>query len=237
MSDNGQQVYRIRYGSRMIAFELEYRKRKTLEISVHPDTSVQVVAPLDRTLDEIREKLTGSKLLISIAAGVTTAGIEKMAGAELPVVRAMPNTPVLVNMGMTALAGGRFAGKRHLDAAESIFCRAGKVARIREDQMNAFTAVSGSGPAYLFLLAEAMEKAGLDAGLGVEITSLIIPQTLRGAAELLAGEGGKAGELRAAVTSPGGTTEAAVETLTGAGFVELFARAIRNAVRRAGELE
>jgi pyrroline-5-carboxylate reductase len=176
-------------------------------------------------------------LVVSIAAGITSAQLERWLGGGLPVVRAMPNTPALLGAGVTGLyanAAVDGAGRRR---AETLLSTAGRTVWIDDEaRMNAVTAVSGSGPAYVFLLAEAMEAAARAQGLPDEAARTLVQETLLGAARMLVESGEAPAELRRRVTSPGGTTQAAIETFESGGLRDLVGAAIANATRRGGEL-
>ncbi len=187
-------------------------------------------------LSGVKAALNPSKMIVSIAAGVDTRTIEVTAGLDIPVVRAMPNTPALIGLGMTAICPGGFADERHMDFAESLLAPSGKIIRVEEDMMDAITAISGSGPAYLFYLAEAMEQSAEEQGLSGTAAREIVTQTLYGASAMLAGGLGSPEELRRRVTSPGGTTEAAVETLDSLGFSETIKKAVSLARERSGKI-
>ena len=173
-------------------------------------------------------------LLISIAAGVRLETLEAAAPGR-PVVRAMPNTPALVRRAATAIAGGTHATDAHLAEAERILGAVGIVVRVPETQLDAVTALSGSGPAYVFLVAEALIDAGVLAGLPREVADRLTRETLLGAATLLA-EGDAPEALRAAVTSPGGTTAAGLHVLESRGTRAAFLDAVRAAADRSREL-
>ena len=173
---------------------------------------------------------------LSIMAGVPLSALEAWAGKEVAVVRAMPNTPALVGAGITAVAAGTRAGEAEVGWAEEVLGAVGEVVRVAEGDLDAVTAVSGSGPAYVFLLAEAMADAGVAAGLAPSLARHLAQATVAGAGRLLAQPGADAGALRAQVTSPGGTTEAAVGALEAGGVRELVARAVAAAARRSRSL-
>jgi len=170
----------------------------------------QVFPLLSGTLQALPED---RRLWVSIMAGTPIERIASIVGAGQPVVRVMPNTPLLVGMGMSVIAAGAGVDPADLDWAETLFAAAGRTLRAPESAMDAVTAVSGSGPAYLFYLAEAMMAAASRAGLDEADSRLLVVQTLRGAGELLASTDAPPAELRRRVTSPGGTTEAAVSSL------------------------
>ncbi len=152
-------------------------------------------------------------LVVSVAAGVTTARIEAALPAGVPVVRAMPNTPALVEEGMSVLSAGAHAAGKHLDRAEELLAAVGQVRRVPEVQQDAVTALSGSGPAYFFYLVEAMVDAGVALGLSRELSADLVVQTALGAAVMLRDSGQEPQALRAGVSSPGGTTVAAIAEL------------------------
>ncbi|HML00943.1 MAG TPA: pyrroline-5-carboxylate reductase [Acidimicrobiales bacterium] len=173
---------------------------------------------------------------LSIVAGLPLERLESWAGPEVGVVRAMPNTPALVGEAMTAMAGGSRCTETDLDWAQSILCAVGRVVRVPEKALDAVTAVSGSGPAYVFLLAEALAAAGRDAGLSEVLAGELAVQTLVGAGRLLAEPGADPEVLRAQVTSPGGTTEAAVRVLESGGLRSLLSEAVQAAAERSRQL-
>lgn len=200
---------------------------------------VVVVAVKPRDVVSLLESLSGSvapsQVVLSLAAGVTTRTYEQHLGA-VPVVRAMPNTPALVGEGVTAIAAGPHAGLGDLDTARDVLGAVGQVRMMDETLLDAVTAVSGTGPAYVFLLAEALIEAALREGMPRDIAERFVNQTIRGAGHLLTETGRSPTDLRSQVTSPGGTTAAAVHVLEERGFRALVEDAVRAAARRATEL-
>jgi len=178
----------------------------------------------------------GVARVLSIAAGVTLARLESWVGAGVAVVRAMPNTPALVGCGAAAIAGGSAAGEADLAWAEEILSAVGKVERVPEKLLDAVTGLSGSGPAYVFLVAEALIEAGVANGLPRPVSETLTVQTLLGSARLLAESGERAESLRAAVTSPGGTTAAGLAALESRATRSAFMEAVTAATERAREL-
>lgn len=174
-------------------------------------------------------------LVLSIAAGVTIATIEDLVPGR-PVIRAMPNTPAVVGMGAAAIAAGRHAGDEHMHRAETILGVVGTVARVPETLLDAVTGLSGSGPAYVFLVAEALIDAGVHAGLPRPVSQALVTQTLLGSATLLAQGPDGAEALRAAVTSPGGTTAAGLAVLESRAVRSAFIEAVTAATKRSKEL-
>ncbi len=176
-------------------------------------------------------------LVVSIAAGITAAQLQRWLGGGVAVVRAMPNTPALLGAGVTGLFGSAEVDADGRARATDLLSSAGKTVWIEDEaRMDAVTAVSGSGPAYIFLLAEAMEAAALAEGLPAEAARTLVLETVLGAARMLTESGEDPAELRRRVTSPGGTTQAAIETFEAGGLHALVAAAIRNATARGQQL-
>ena len=202
------------------------------------DVVVLAVKPQDieTLLGEVGHLLTPEQTVISIAAAIPTARIERHLGSDVPVVRAMPNTPATVHEGVAGMCAGRHAGREHLDRAGTVLRAVGDVVEVPEEQMDAITAVSGSGPAYYALLAEAMIEAGILLGLSREVSTRLVVQTMLGTAKLLRDERVHPVELRESVTSPGGTTIRAIRELEQAGVRAAFLNAINAAMERSKEL-
>ena len=190
----------------------------------------------DVLLGEIGAVLDPAQTVLSVAAAIPTSLIEERITAGVPVVRAMPNAPALVHEGIAGLCPGAHADDQHLDLAEEVLTHVGAVARVPELYMDAVTAVSGSGPAYFALLAEAMIEAGILLGLGRETSTQLVVQTMLGTAKLLRDEKMHPVELRESVTSPGGTTIRAIRELEQAGVRAAFLNAIQAAMERSREL-
>jgi pyrroline-5-carboxylate reductase len=187
-------------------------------------------------LGEIGGILSPDQTVLSIAAAVPTSAIEERIADRVPVLRAMPNTPALVHEGVAGLCAGAHAGDEHLALAEDVLSHVGRVVQVPERYMDAVTAVSGSGPAYFALLAEAMIEAGILLGLSREDTTELVVQTMLGTAKLLRDEKMHPVELREMVTSPGGTTIRAIRELEQAGVRAAFLNAIQAAMDRGREL-
>lgn len=180
--------------------------------------------------------VSGTERVVSIAAGVRLARLESWLGDGVPVVRAMPNTPALVGAGAAAVAGGRWASDADLEWAEGVLQAVGVVERVAEPLLDAVTGLSGSGPAYVFLVAEALIEAGVHAGLSRDTSVALAVQTLVGSARLLAESGQAPEALRAAVTSPGGTTAAGLAVLEDRAVRAAFLAAVRAATDRSRAL-
>lgn len=202
------------------------------------DTVLLIVKPQDMSavLAEVAPSLRAGQLLISLAAGITTARIAEQVPAGVAVVRVMPNTPALVSEGMSAISPGAGCTEEHLARTEELLAATGRVVRVPEEQQDAVTAVSGSGPAYVFLVAEALIDAGVALGLPREVASELTLQTLTGSAKLLRETGETPQDLRAKVTSPNGTTAAALATFESLDLRGTFAAATRAARDRSVEL-
>jgi len=190
----------------------------------------------DILLGEIGGLLNAEQTVLSVAAAIPTAQIEARLAPGVPVVRAMPNAPALVHEGIAGICAGAHADDEHLDVAEEVLTHLGAVVRVPENYMDAVTAVSGSGPAYFALLAEAMIEAGILLGLGRETSTQLVVQTMLGTAKQLRDEELHPVELREMVTSPGGTTIAAIRELEQAGVRAAFLNAIQAAMDRSREL-
>jgi pyrroline-5-carboxylate reductase len=191
---------------------------------------------IETLLGEVGPVIQPEQTVLSVAAAIPTALIERHLGDGVPVVRAMPNTPAVVHEGMAGICAGSHAGEEHLQLAEDALRHLGAVVRVSEPYMDAVTAVSGSGPAYFALLAEAMIESGILLGLSREISTQLVVQTMLGTAKQLRDGGLHPVELREMVTSPGGTTIAAIRELEQAGVRAAFLNAIQAAMDRSREL-
>jgi pyrroline-5-carboxylate reductase len=191
---------------------------------------------IDVLLGEIGGMLSPDQTVLSVAAAIPTAAIERRIADGVPVVRAMPNTPAVVHEGIAGICAGAHADDVHLSIAEEVLRHLGAVVRVAEPYMDAVTAVSGSGPAYFALLAEAMIEAGILLGLSREISTRLVVQTMLGTAMQLREQNLHPVELREMVTSPGGTTISAIRELERAGVRAAFLNAIQAAMDRSREL-
>ncbi len=200
---------------------VELRKKYAVQVVANTeaasraDTVTLVVKPQDmaEVLTEIAPHLRAGQVLISLAAGITTDYIEKHIPEGIAVIRVMPNTPALVDEGMAAISPGTHCDEEHLALAERMLSVTGRVVRVPEKQQDAVTAISGSGPAYLFFVVEAMIEAGVHLGLPRSTATELVVQTVVGSAKLLRETGEHPTVLRERVTSPGGTTAAAIRQL------------------------
>jgi pyrroline-5-carboxylate reductase len=208
------------------------------EAASRADTLLVAVKPqeIGLLLDELAGSVTPANLVISIAAGIPTAAFEKRLAEGTPVVRVMSNTPALVDEAMSAISAGVHATEVHLGRAEDLLRPVGRVIRVPESQLDAVTALSGSGPAYFFFLVEAMIDAGLLLGLPREVATELIVQTAVGSAIMLRDSKQHPVQLREAVTSPGGTTIAAIRELENHGVRAAILAALEAARDRSREL-
>jgi len=217
------------YGVAVLSAEEAAKTASTLVITVKPQD-------MTRMLAEIAAFVDPSQLVISVAAGITTSFIERSLASEVPVVRVMSNTPVLVDEAMSVISAGSFADERHLVRAEELLRPVGKVLRIPESQQDAATALSGSGPAYVYYLVEAMVDAGILLGMPRRTALEMVTQAVYGAATMLRDSGEHPVILREAVTSPGGTTISAIRELEKHRVRAAFLAAIEAARDRGQEL-
>jgi pyrroline-5-carboxylate reductase len=201
-------------------------------------TLVLMVKPQDMQtlLEQIADAVSSEHLVVSFAAGIRTSFVEKHLTARVSVVRVMSNVAVLVDEAMSVVAAGANAEDKHLAVAEELLGYVGRVLRLKETHLDAITATSGSGPAYFFLLAEAMIEACILLGLSRDVATELIIQTMLGSAKMLRDTGKHPVELREMVTSPGGTTIAAIRHLEEAGVRAAFLNAIDAARQRSAEL-
>jgi pyrroline-5-carboxylate reductase len=219
-----------RYGVPAVDLAEGAARARVLLIAVKPQDIGTLLGALAGSVDP------GRHLVVSVAAGIPTARIEAALPSGTPVVRVMPNTPALVDEGMSVLSAGAHAGEEHLDQAEALLSAVGRVRRVPESQQDAVTALSGSGPAYFFYLVEAMVDAGILLGLPRTLAADLIVQTALGAAVMLRDSGEHPVQLREAVTSPGGTTIAAIRELERHGVRAALIAAIEAAHDRSVEL-
>jgi len=222
-----------------LAEELGIRTTASNEDAVrHANVIVLATKPqlFAQVLPGISAALRPDTLVVSIAAGISTSMIEASLPPGSRVVRTMPNTPALVGAGATAIAAGPHATEADLDLVEALFRSVGISVRVPEEQIDAVTGLSGSGPAYVFAMIEALRDAGAREGLPEETALQLAAQTVFGAARLLLDEKEAPEVLRERVTSPGGTTRAGLDALATAGFAEAILSAVRAATRRSVEL-
>lgn len=236
--------------SRLMAYDADPARRNAMRrckaviaednsaLAKQCDVVILAVKPKDieGLLGQIKKFITKDKLLISIAAGITTGYIERSLGGSAAVVRAMPNMPARIGEGISSLSRGTFAKGSDIKIAKEIFSKLGDVIQADEDLVDAVTAVSGSGPAYFFYLIESMIEAAVDLGLSEEAAKRLVIKTALGSAKLLLAVKESPAELRAKVASKGGTTEAALHILESRDFKGIVKEAVKRAHSRSKEL-
>jgi len=198
-------------------------------LGVKPSQVIDVVT-------QIRSGLTERKMLVSFAASVKTRAIEEAAGCDLAVMRALPNTPAAVNEGMTALCAGRFCSAEQRAMAQRMFETVGRAVVLDEKHMDAVTALSGSGPAFLYIIIEALAEAGVNVGLPREIATLLAAQTTLGSAKMVLETGSHPALLKDEVTTPAGCTVDGILELEEGGLRVTLIKAVKRATMRAREL-
>lgn len=198
-------------------------------LTIKPQSRAEVVT-------EIREHIERDVLVVSVLAGITTERLQLAFGQDQPVVRAMPNTPALVDAGATALSAGTYATEPHLALAREVFEAVGEVVDVPEEHMDAVTGLSGSGPAYVYMFIEALTDAGVKQGMGRADAAKLARQTVYGAAKLAIETGKHPAILRDEVTTPGGTAIAAVSSLEEHGLRTMLINAVGTATQRSKEL-
>lgn len=209
-----------------------------LQLTQHSDILILAVKPKDArdACQSLANQIRPDQLVISLIAGVSTACIENWLGAPCPIIRTMPNTSAAVGYSVTGIAGGRHCDESHLQMALQLFAAIGSVYVVPEADLDILTGLTGSGPAYVYYLVEAMEKAGVKAGLAPQVVRKLTVQTLLGAAQMLLHSSEEPAVLRQKVTSPGGTTQAGLEVLASYQFQEAVIAAVLRAAERSREL-
>ncbi|MCP4376104.1 MAG: pyrroline-5-carboxylate reductase [bacterium] len=217
-----------------------------LNITCSPDSTVPGACPhvllavkpyiMKEALEQIAPVISDDTTIISIAAGITSEFIDEILGHRGRIVRVMPNTPMFVGWGVSALSAGPRATSDDMQWTQKILASSGKTVVVEESMMDAVTAVSGSGPAYFFYIIEAMTAAGVAQGLDQDVAELLAVETCTGAGQLLHHSQNSPAELRKRVTTPGGTTEAALNVMQDSGLQDILANAVQAAARRSSEL-
>lgn len=240
----------IRQSKGLIVFDRDVKKMRDIAKRYHvrsafdnqdlvKKSTVIIIAVKPQNIDEVLENIKSvitNQLVISIVAGISTNYIENKIGGRVRVVRIMPNIAVQVKSGISAICKGKFARKNELLIAEKIFQKLGKVARVKEEHLDVFTAMAGSGPAYFFYFIEALSRAGKKLGFSEKEIVYFVKEVAKGSIKLLEETGLSAKELREKVTSKGGTTEAALNVFKHEKLNEIVRNAILKATHRAKEL-
>lgn len=214
-------------------------KHSLHELARSADIIILAVKPYqtEEVLDELSNVLRADQLLISVAAGITSEFIRTRSNEDMHVIRAMPNTPAFVGEGMTAISGGKLATAEDIKQAESIFSSIGRVLILDEKQMDAATAVSGSGPAYMFHIIASVAEGGKQCGLSAEDAVTLSAQTMLGAAKLVLESEQKPDDLIKQVTTPGGTTEAGLSRMDAHNVRQAMIDTVKAAAERSVELK
>jgi len=233
---NKSNVERLSYLNEKYQVNVSFNKQ---EIFRNVDFIILSMKPKDaqEALCSIKQYINSNHLVISVLAGISTTAIEEMLGENIPVIRAMPNTSASIRLSATAIAKGTYATDEHLFIAKKLFEAIGIVEIVEEEQLDAVTGLAGSGPAYIYYLVEAMERAAKEIGLEGDTARSFIIQTLCGASEMLKKSNKEASILRKEVTSPGGTTEAGIKVLESNGFEETIVECVKRAKERSNELK
>ena len=220
------------------AIATETNAAANVEAVVDADIVLLAVKPayIIEVLTQVAESLKPSALVISVAAGITTAAMQAAVPENVAVVRAMPNTPAIVGRAVTGLAAGSRVSPAQLATASELFESVGRVVVVGEDQIDQLSTVSGSGPAYVFYFIEEFTKAAVELGFTPDEARMLVEETFLGASELLAASGKAPADLRRQVTSPNGTTMQAIAVFEQANLSDLFARATAAALARAREI-
>lgn len=210
-------------------------KQKTIK-----DADVVFIATkpydIEGALHDVSQYLNENQLVISVVAGISTKFIQSKINKEIPVIRSMPNTSATIGYSATAISKGNFAIEEHIEIATTLFTAIGTVSVVEEKQMDIVTAISGSGPAYVYYLVEAMQKAAVDEGLKPETAKQLINQTIVGAGNMLSQSSDRPEVLRENVTSPNGTTAAGIATLKDNDFKNTVISCVKSAMNRSIEL-
>jgi pyrroline-5-carboxylate reductase len=224
------QALSVQYGLEMTTDNLAAASQAdVILLGVKP---VQVPA----LIEQIRPALSPQKVIISIAASVKTRSIEDVAGCEIAAIRAMPNTPAMLAAGVTALCGGRFVTEEQMAIAQRIFQTVGRTVVVDEKHMDAVTGLSGSGPAFLYIIIEALAEAGVNVGLPRDVATLLAAQTTLGSARMVLETGYHPALLKDAVTTPAGCTVDGILELEEGGLRVTLIKAVKRATQRAREL-
>lgn len=226
---------RLQYLHRTYKVNVTNDKKKLIHSA---DIIILAIKPKDieESLSPVSYLMNEQQLLISVLAGVSTLTITDILSKNIPVVRVMPNTSASIGMSATALSLGQYANRQHLQTVRTLFETVGIVTVVNEDDLHAVTGLSGSGPAYVYYLVEAMEKAANEIGLNKNLAKELILQTIIGAAEMLKSSSKHPSILRKEITSPGGTTEAGIEVLEEYQYQEAMIACIKRATERSSEL-
>jgi pyrroline-5-carboxylate reductase len=231
----------VQHPDRALALSAQFGVEVTtdnLQAAMQADVILLGVKPIQvpAVVEQIRPALNPGKLLLSFAASVKTRSIEDAAGCELAVIRAMPNTPAMIAAGVTALCSGRFVSEQQMGIAQKIFQTVGRTVVVDEKHMDAVTGLSGSGPAFLYIIIEALAEAGVNVGLPRDVATLLAAQTTYGSARMVLETGYHPALLKDQVTTPAGCTVDGILELEEGGLRVTLIKAVKRATQRAKEL-
>ena len=187
-------------------------------------------------VEELRGAITENHIVVSLLAGISSAYLESLLQKEVPVIRVMPNTSATIGLSATTIAKGAYAQLEHVELVNNLMQSIGLTAIIGEDEMDAYTALAGSAPAFYYYMVEAMEQFALDHGLSLDTAKPLMMQTIKGVGEMLAVSEETPETLRRKITSPGGTTEAGIQSLSDAGFQEIVLACLNRTTKRSEEM-
>ncbi|MDD9150359.1 pyrroline-5-carboxylate reductase [Sporolactobacillus sp. CQH2019] len=233
--NNHSSIDRLNYLERVYHVHVTQDKPAALE---QAEVVILAFRPGDtkEALISMKDFLQTDQLVLSLMVGVPSAYIVSVAGKNLPIVRVMPNTSASIGLSATGMAAGEFVSREQMDLAVKLFETVGTATVVRESDIDVIAGLSGSGPAYLYYLAEAMKEAGIREGISAEASAQLVLQTLNGAVALLNRSGKTAGDLLKAVATPGGTTQAGIDTLNRYQTREAIIECVHQAIARAGEM-
>jgi pyrroline-5-carboxylate reductase len=231
----------VHHPDRALALSAQFGVEVTtdnLAAAQHADVILLGVKPIQvpGIMEQIKPALSAKKMVLSFAASVTTRSIENEAGYDLGVIRAMPNTPAMLAAGITALCAGRFVSEEQMAIAQRIFQTVGRTVVVDEKHMDAVTGLSGSGPAFLYIIIEALAEAGVNVGLPRDVATLLAAQTTLGSARMVLETGYHPALLKDAVTTPAGCTVDGILELEEGGLRVTLIKAVKRATQRAREL-
>lgn len=232
---NKKDADRLNYMKEIYGVKTSYDREELLE---QADAVVLAMKPKDvhEALHELRGGLSENQLVISVLAGIMTSTIEQTLDMQIPVIRSMPNTSAMIGYSATAIANGKYVNDNHQQLATELLQTIGTTKIVKEEDMHTVTAVSGSGPAFVYYFVEAMTNAATGAGLDQKTADELIAQTILGAGQMLKSSGSSAETLRENITSKGGTTEAGLTTLADHNFENIMMECIANARKRSMDL-
>jgi pyrroline-5-carboxylate reductase len=236
-----QIVATVQHAERALALSAQFGVEVTTDnaaAAANADVILLGVKPLQvpALIEQIKDGLVGDKLVLSFAASVKTGAIEASAGRDLAVIRAMPNTPAMLAAGITALCAGKFVSEAQMAVAQRIFQTVGRTVVVDEKHMDAVTGLSGSGPAFLYIIIEALAEAGVNVGLPRDVATLLAAQTTYGSARMVLETGYHPALLKDAVTTPAGCTVDGILELEEGGLRVTLIKAVKRATQRAKEL-